>query len=46
MASHLLDEIQNGPAYAEGNGAPLSILITGVLLAALGVLVRLTSRSN
>ncbi|MGC4190092.1 MAG: hypothetical protein QM589_02505 [Thermomicrobiales bacterium] len=44
MAARLLGEIQHGPAYAEGNGAPLSIAITGALLAMLGLLLRATAK--
>ncbi|MGC4105913.1 MAG: hypothetical protein QM753_06085 [Thermomicrobiales bacterium] len=46
MGTRLLDEIQHGPAYAEGNGAPLSIVITGTLLAVLGLFLRITSKAN
>jgi len=46
MGTRLLEEIQHGPAYAEGNGASLSIMIAGALLAMLGLFLRLTSRPS
>ena len=46
MTTRLRDEIQHGPVYAEGSGAPLSVLITGAMLAMLGLILRLLSRAN
>lgn len=46
MASHLLDELQHGPVYAEGSGAPLSLLVTGILLAVIGLILRALPRAS